>query len=140
MTDLLRTRPEHRVLEIGTGSGYQSSILSRLCKEVYSVEVVPELSSTAQRLFRELGYDNIHLKTGNGYEGWPEHAPYDGIIVTAAASHIPSPLIEQLKPGARLVIPVGEPYSYQKLYLVEKDTGGNIKAREILGVSFVPLV
>ncbi len=94
----------------------------------------------AQRLFRELGYDNIHLKTGNGYEGWPEHAPYDGIIVTAAASHIPSPLIEQLKPGARLVIPVGEPYSYQKLYLVEKDTGGNIKAREILGVSFVPLV
>ncbi|BCO10618.1 protein-L-isoaspartate O-methyltransferase [Desulfolithobacter dissulfuricans] len=140
MTDLLRTRPEHRVLEIGTGSGYQSAILSRLCKEVYSVEVVPELSSTAQRLFRELGYDNIHLKTGNGYEGWPEHAPYDGIIVTAAASHIPSPLIEQLKPGSRLVIPVGEPYSYQKLYLVEKDTGGNIKAREILGVSFVPLV
>jgi protein-L-isoaspartate(D-aspartate) O-methyltransferase len=140
MTDMLQLQPEHRVLEIGTGSGYQAAILSRLCRLVYSVEVVPELSEAAQRLFQQLGYDNIETRTGNGYEGWPEHAPYDGIIVTAAASHVPPALIEQLKPGGRLIIPVGEPYSHQELILVEKDPQGEIHTRDILGVAFVPLV
>jgi len=140
MTDMLKLRPEHRVLEIGTGSGYQTAILSQLCQQVYSVEVVPELSESAQRLFQQLGYDNIQTRTGNGYEGWPEHAPYDGIIVTAAASEIPHALIEQLKSGRRLVIPVGEPYRHQELFLVEKDPQGEIHIQGILGVAFVPMV
>ncbi|HDK38042.1 MAG TPA: protein-L-isoaspartate(D-aspartate) O-methyltransferase [Thiolapillus brandeum] len=140
MTDLLQLQPEDKVLEIGTGSGYQTAILSRLCQQVYSVEVVPELSKTAQDVFQQLGYENIQARIGNGYEGWPEHAPYDGIIVTAAASHVPPALIEQLKPGKRLVIPVGEPYSYQTLYVVEKNAQGEIHRQDILGVAFVPLV
>lgn len=137
MTDMLQLRPEHRVLEIG---GYQTAILSRLCRQVYSVEVVPELGEAAQRLFQRLGYDNIQTRTGNGYKGWLDHAPYDGIIVTAAAGYIPPALIEQLKPGGRLVIPVGEPYSHQELMLVEKDYQGAIHTRDILGVAFVPMV
>lgn len=140
MTELLQLRPEHRVLEVGTGSGYQSAILSRLCRQVYSMEVVRELSDSAQRLFQRLGYDNIQIRTGNGYAGWPEHAPYDGIIATAAAGYIPPALIEQLKPGGRLVIPVGEPYSYQELILVEKDPQGETHTRDIFGVAFVPMV
>jgi len=140
MTDMLQLRPEHRVLEIGTGSGYQTAILSRLCRQVYSMEVVPELSQAAQRLFQRLGYDNIQTRTGNGYEGWLDHAPYDGIIVTAAAGYIPPALIEQLMPGRRLVIPVGEPYGHQELILVEKDSQGEIHTRDILGVAFVPMV
>lgn len=140
MTDMLQLRPEHRVLEIGTGSGYQAAILSRLCRQVYSMEVVPELSEAAQRLFQRLGYDNIETRMGNGYEGWPDHAPYNGIIVTAAAGYIPPALIEQLKPGGRLVIPVGQPYSHQELILVEKDPQGEIHIRDILSVAFVPMV
>ncbi len=140
MTDLLQLQPDDKVLEIGTGSGYQTAILSRLCKQVYSVEVVPQLSKTAQRIFGELGYDNIQLRVGNGHEGWPEHALYDGIIVTAAARNIPEPLLEQLKPGKKLVIPVGEPHSYQKLYVIEKDHQGELHSHEVLGVAFVPLV
>ena len=140
MTDMLQLRSEHRVLEIGTGSGYQTAILSRLCRQVYSMEVVPELSEAAPRLFQKLGYDNIETRTGNGYEGWPDHAPYDGIIVTAAAGYIPPALIEQLKPGGRLVIPVGQPYGHQELILVDKDPQGEIHTRDILGVAFVPMV
>lgn len=140
MTDMLQLQPEDRVLEIGTGSGYQTAILSQLARQVYSVEVVPELSKNAQDIFQQLGYENIHIRIGNGYEGWAEHAPYDGIIVTAAASHVPPALIEQLKPGGRLVIPVGEPYSYQELILVEKDQQGDVHTQDILGVAFVPLV
>ncbi len=93
-----------------------------------------------KRIFGELGYDNIQLRVGNGHEGWPEHAPYDGIIVTAAARNIPEPLLEQLKPGKKLVIPVGEPHSYQKLYVIEKDHQGELHSHEVLGVAFVPLV
>ena len=140
MTDMLDLKPGSRVLEIGTGSGYQSAILSQLCEKVYTVEVVPELGDAARKLFELLGYNNIEARTGNGYEGWPEHAPYDGIIVTAAATFIPPALVEQLKPGGRLVIPVGLPYSHQELMLVEKDPQGKIHPRDILGVAFVPMV
>ncbi|MCP4283629.1 MAG: protein-L-isoaspartate(D-aspartate) O-methyltransferase [Gammaproteobacteria bacterium] len=140
MTDLLQLRSEHNVLEIGTGSGYQTAILSRLCRQVYSIEVVPELSQAAQQLFQRLGYGNIQTRTGNGYQGWLEHAPYDGIIVTAAAGYIPPDLIEQLNPGGRLVIPVGVPYGNQELILVEKNHNGEINTRDILGVVFVPMV
>lgn len=140
MTDLLALKPEHSVLEIGTGSGYQTAVLSILCKQVYSVERVPELYSTAREHFKTLVYNNIECCVGNGYEGWPEHAPYDGIIVTASASHIPEPLIEQLKPGGNLVIPVGLPPMHQELLVVKKDLQGVITVDSILGVAFVPLI
>jgi protein-L-isoaspartate(D-aspartate) O-methyltransferase len=140
MSNLLQVQPEHGILEIGTGSGYQTAILSLLCRQVYTMEVVPELSESAKRRFEEMGYSNIETKIGNGYGGWPKHAPYDGIIVTAAAGYIPPALIEQLRPGGRLVIPVGPPYSHQELMLVEKDQEGNSHTRDILGVAFVPLV
>ena len=140
MTDLLQLEQDHSVLEIGTGSGYQTAILSRLCKQVYTLEVIQELSEAAASRLKKLGYSNIECRTGSGYQGWPEHAPYDGIIVTAAAASIPEALIEQLKPGGRLVIPVGMPYSHQELMLVEKDDQGDIHSKDILGVAFVPLV
>lgn len=139
MTDLLLLEKDHTVLEIGTGSGYQSAVLSLLCKKVYTMELIAELSDTAIKRFEKLGYNNIEARAGNGYNGWPEHAPYDGIIVTAAATHIPQALIDQLKSGGRLVIPVGLPYSYQELMLVKKDMGGEIHVNDILGVAFVPL-
>lgn len=140
MTDLLQIQPEHSILEIGTGSGYQTAILSMLCEQVYTMEVVAELTEAAKGRFGDMGYDNIETQIGNGYGGWPEHAPYNGIIVTAAARHIPPALIEQLRPGGRLVIPVGPPHSYQELMLVEKDQKGNSHKHSILGVAFVPLV
>ena len=140
MTDLLELRPEHTVLEVGTGSGYQSAILSQLCKTVYSMEVIGELNHDAAEHLAQLGYDNVITCTGNGYEGWPEHAPYDGIIVTAAAPYIPEALIDQLRPGGRMVIPLGAPYSYQELALINKDEQGNVEKRSVLGVAFVPLV
>ncbi len=140
MTDLLELEPDHIVLEVGTGSGYQTAILSQLCKQVYSVEVIADLSEAAVTRFKKLGYNNIETRVGNGYQGWPEHAPYDGIIVTAAATYIPEPLKEQLKPGGKMVIPVGLPLMHQELMLVEKDQEGEINVSPILGVSFVPLV
>ena len=140
MTDMLNLEPGYRVLEIGTGSGYQSAILSRLCKQVYTLETVPDLSAAAKRLFDKLGYDNIEAQTGNGYDGWPEHAPYEGIIVTAAAAYIPVALVEQLKSGGRMVIPVGPPHGHQELMLVEKGAQDEVHTRSILGVAFVPMV
>ena len=140
MTDMLAPEPEHRILEIGTGSGYQTAILSQLCSKVYSVEVVAELSAAATETFKRLGYDNIETRIGDGYHGWPEYAPYDGIIVTAAATHIPAALVEQLKPGGRMAIPVGPPYSYQELMLVKKVEQGKTVTERVLGVAFVPLV
>jgi protein-L-isoaspartate(D-aspartate) O-methyltransferase len=140
MTDMLQLEPDHRVLEIGTGSGYQTAILSLLCDKVYTMEVVKELSEEAALRLHRLGYDNIETRAGSGYEGWPEHAPYDGIIVTAAAAQIPPALVEQLKAGGRLVIPVGQPYSHQELMLLEKDEAGEIRLESVLGVAFVPLV
>jgi protein-L-isoaspartate(D-aspartate) O-methyltransferase len=140
MTDLLDTKPTDTILEIGTGSGYQAAILSRLVKQVYSLEIVEELATNARRQLKKLGYDNVEIKNGDGNFGWPEHAPFDGIIVTAAASHIPQGLIGQLRIGARLVIPVGLPYHYQELMVIEKKANGKIEARTVLSVSFVPLV
>ncbi|MGB5339494.1 MAG: protein-L-isoaspartate(D-aspartate) O-methyltransferase [Gammaproteobacteria bacterium] len=140
MTDLLQLEQDHSVLEIGTGSGYQTAILSQLCKQVYTMELVLELSEAAAVRLKKLGYSNIECRAGSGYSGWPEHAPYDGIIVTAAAARIPEALIEQLKPAGRLVIPVGMPYSHQELMLVEKNDEGDIHVKDILGVAFVPLV
>jgi len=139
MTDLLQPEPDHVVLEVGTGSGYQAAVLSQLVKQVFTIERIAELGDASAARLKSLGYSNIEYRTGNGYDGWPEHAPYDSIIVTAAASHIPPALIEQLKPGGRLVIPVGLPYMPQELLLVEKNDQGEIHTRDILGVAFVPL-
>jgi len=133
MTDLLELAPKDRVLEIGTGLGYQSAILSGLVHTVYSVEFVEALAAQAKR--RLAGYKNVVLRAGNGYYGWPEHAPFDKVIVTAAPDLIPPMLIQQLKPGGRMVIPAGLPET-QKLLLVEKDAGGHAKTKEILRVRF----
>ena len=138
MTDLLELDADDVVLEIGTGSGYQAAILSQLCSRVYTVEYVAALADIAKARFAKLGYDNIETKAGNGFDGWSEHAPYDCIIVTAAATHIPGPLIDQLKPGGRMVIPVGRQYSHQELKLVIKKEDGELDIRDVLGVVFVP--
>ena len=140
MTDLLAIQPGQRVLEIGTGCGYQTSVLSRLCSQVYSVERISELLVIAQEHLAQLGYDNIQLKLGNGYHGWAEHAPYDGILVTAAATHIPEALTTQLKPGGRMVIPIGLENMHQELFLLQKDHRGAVTVDSILPVAFVPLV
>ena len=137
MTDLLQVKSGDRVLEIGTGSGYQAAILSLLAQEVYSIEIVPELGKTAAATLSRLGHSNVVTRIGDGYEGWEEHAPYDAIIVTAAPNHIPPALIAQLKRRGRLVIPVGE--LYQELVVVEKAADGTATTSRILPVRFVPL-
>jgi len=139
MTDLLDPRPEQRILEIGTGSGYQTAVLARLAGRVYSVEVLPELAQRAEQQLADLGIHNIELKAGDGYLGWPGQAPFDGIMVTAAASQVPPPLLLQLKSGGRLVIPVGLPGRHQELLVIEKE-GEEFLSRSVLGVAFVPLV
>jgi len=139
MTDLLNIGEDSVVLEVGTGSGYQSAVLAQIAKQVYSLEIIAELADQAVRRLRRLGYANVHVRTGDGYYGWSEYAPFDGIIVTAAAVEVPTPLIEQLKPGARLVIPVGAPYMAQELCIVTKDPTGGISQRDVLGVAFVPM-
>ena len=140
MTDLLNPQPDDVILEIGSGSGYQAAVLACLVRQVYSIEVIQELADQASDRLQRLGYTNVEIKQGDGYYGWQEHAPFDGIIVTAAAPHIPEPLIEQLKVGAKLVIPVGQPYMHQELMLVEKKEHNEISTRYVLGVAFVPLV
>jgi len=140
MTDLLQLQPHYKVLEIGTGSGYQGAVLSLLCERVFSVERIPGLADAAAQRLQRLGYDNVSLRCGNGYEGWPEHAPYDAIVVTAAAPYVPEALVEQLRPGGRLVIPIGMPYGQQQLVLLSKDAAGNTRVESILDVAFVPLV
>jgi protein-L-isoaspartate(D-aspartate) O-methyltransferase len=139
MTDLLKLGPDDRVLEIGTGSGYQTAVLSCLAKTVYTVELIPELGERAAARLAELDYTNIEFRIGNGYQGWPEHAPYDAVIVTAAAPEVPPALAGQLKPGGRLVIPVGWQHMPQELMLIEKDARNALHTRSILGVAFVPL-
>ena len=139
MTDLIRPQAGDVVLEIGTGSGYQAAILSRLVKQVYSLEIVAPLAEQARKRLRGLGYDNVEVRTGNGHFGLPEHAPYDAILVTAAAPAIPPALIEQLKPGGTLVIPVGDQYARQELRVVSKDAQGKVEAKDVLPVIFVPM-
>ena len=139
MTDLLQTHPGDTVLEVGCGSGYQAAVLSLLVKQVYTIEIVAALAREAGTRLRRLGYDNVEVRIGDGYQGWREHAPFDAIIVTAAAPSIPPPLIEQLKSGGRMVIPVGVPYGRQILSVVNKDERGEITVNELLPVAFVPL-
>jgi protein-L-isoaspartate(D-aspartate) O-methyltransferase len=139
MTDLLKPASTDRVLEIGTGSGYQAAILAELVDRVFTIEIIEPLGKLAGRNLEKLGYRNIEVRIGDGYYGWKEQAPFDAIVVTAAASHVPPPLIEQLKPGGRMVIPVGTRFMVQQLVLVEKDAGGEVTTRQILPVRFVPL-
>ena len=139
MTDLLKLKPGDRVLEIGTGSGYQAAILAPLTETVFTIEIIEPLARQAQARFRRLGYANIRSRIGDGYYGWEEHGPFDAIIVTAAADHVPPPLIKQLKPGGRMVIPVGGRFLTQQLVLVSKDDDQHVTTRQILPVRFVPL-
>jgi protein-L-isoaspartate(D-aspartate) O-methyltransferase len=139
MTDLLRIKPNDVVLEIGTGSGYQAAILGKLVKRVYTVEIIEPLAKQAGERLRTLGFRNVEVRHADGYHGWPEHAPFDAIIVTAAGSHIPPPLIRQLKPGGRMVIPVGGGFATQQLVFVQKSPQGKVSTRQVLPVAFVPL-
>lgn len=136
MTDLLRPGPADRVLEIGTGSGYQAAILSRLVARVHSIEIIERHARAASARLAALGYGNVEVRHGDGYAGWPERAPFDAIIVTAGADHVPAPLVAQLKPGGRMVIPVGR--GDQELLLLEKRADGSVRRRSVLPVAFVP--
>ena len=140
MTELLELTKDSVVLEVGTGSGYHAAVLGQVAKEVYTIEIIPELAEAAKARLEGLKYENVHVKEGDGYHGWKEHGPYDGIVVTAASSHIPPPLIEQIKPGGRMVIPVGPPLQVQHLMLVEKSEGGAIRQRSIRTVTFAQLL
>jgi protein-L-isoaspartate(D-aspartate) O-methyltransferase len=137
MTELADISPEEKVLEIGTGSGYQSAVLARLAREVYSIEIVPELARESAERLKKMGYNGITVREGDGYRGWPEHAPFDAIIVTAAPDRIPQPLLDQLAPGGRMVIPVGS--FFQELKVLSKDKSGNITEKDIIPVRFVPM-
>lgn len=137
MTELVQPDPDGRVLEVGTGSGYQAAVLAEIVDQVYTVEIIPELAATAAQRLDRLGYDAVTVKQADGYYGWEEHAPYDAIVVTAAAEHVPPPLIEQLKDGGRMVIPVGSPFYTQTLMLVEKE-GDQVTTRSLTPVRFVP--
>lgn len=139
MTELVRPQSGDRVLEVGAGSGYQAAVLARLVGHVYTIELEDTLARTAAALLRELEYDNITVRNGDGYAGWPEHAPFDIVIVTAAPEQIPQPLIDQLKPGGRLIVPVGPRFSVQQLQLIEKDAGGATRSTNVSRVMFVPL-
>ena len=140
MTDLLRPHPQQVVLEVGAGSGYQAAVLSRLVKQIYTLEIVATLAQQAAERLTRLGYNNVEVIRGDGHAGLPQHAPYDAIIVTAAPQQVPQPLIEQLKPGGRMVIPVGGPFYGQDLLLIEKGEDGKISTTTVLPVAFVPLI
>ena len=139
MTELLQPTHGARVLEVGTGSGYQAAILAETGAEVYSVEILKPLADEAADRLRRLGYEKVHVKHADGYLGWPEHAPFDAVIVTAGADHIPPPLVDQLRTGGRMVLPVGEPHGEQMLTLVEKGQDGKITIQNVVPVLFVPL-
>jgi protein-L-isoaspartate(D-aspartate) O-methyltransferase len=139
MTDLLEPAPGCRALEVGTGSGYQAAVLAKLCKTVHTLEIVEPLGKQADARLARLGYKNVDVRIGDGYYGWPEAAPFDVIVVTAVAGHIPPPLLKQLKPGGRMVLPVGTRFTTQQLVLVRKLADGRITTRQLLPVAFVPL-
>jgi protein-L-isoaspartate(D-aspartate) O-methyltransferase len=139
MTDLLEPEPGDSVLEVGTGSGYQAAVLAEIVETVRTIEIIEPLGESARQRLETLGYDNAEVRIGDGYYGWAEHAPFDGIVVTAVASHVPPPLLAQLKPGGRMIIPVGSRFLTQQLVLVEKDADGTVTTRQILPVRFVPL-
>ena len=138
MTDLLDLKANEKILEVGTGSGYQAAVLAEICKNVYSIEVIPELAARAKKTLQKLNYHNVHLRTGDGYKGWKEAAPFDAIIVTAAPTHIPEPLKAQLAENGRMVIPVGGKYT-QELVLIEKKNG-KLRKKDVIPVRFVPMI
>ncbi len=138
MTDLMQVKDSDKILEIGTGSGYQAAVLAEIVKSVYSIEIIHPLGKQAAERLKSLGYDNVEVRLGDGYYGWPEAAPFDAIIVTAAANHVPPPLLKQLKPGGRMLIPLGMHFMTQYLMLVEKKMDGSVTSRQILPVRFVP--
>jgi protein-L-isoaspartate(D-aspartate) O-methyltransferase len=139
-TDLIAPEPHHTVLEVGTGSGYQAAVLAEVVQRVYSIEILQALGVAASKALSELQYKNIEIKIGDGYKGWPEKGPFDAIIVTAAAPRVPDALVEQLKPGGKMVIPVGAPGETQELLLITKDMDGKSSQKRILPVRFVPLL
>jgi protein-L-isoaspartate(D-aspartate) O-methyltransferase len=139
-TDLLNPKPSDVILEVGTGSGYQAAVLAEIVSRVYTIEIIPSLGSEARRRLEELGYGNIEVRIGDGYAGWPEKAPFDGIVVTAAAPRVPQALVDQLKPGGRMVIPVGGAGDIQYLKLLTKRPDGGVEEKRVLPVRFVPLV
>jgi len=140
MTELVATKPGQRVLEVGTGSGYQAAVLSPLVREIYTIEIIAPLGESARERLARLGYKNVEVRVGDGYHGWPEKAPFDGIVVTAGATHVPPALVEQLKPGGRMVIPLGESSYDQNLVVVHKGKGpGDVRIETIMPVRFVPL-
>jgi len=139
MTDLVQPEEDKVILEVGTGCGYQAAVLASVVRQVYSLEIVPELAEEAASRLQSLGYANVEVKAGDAWLGWPEKAPFDGILVTAAAPRIPPALVQQLRAGGRMVIPVGPPFGHQELCLLEKDANSEISLREVLAVAFVPL-
>jgi protein-L-isoaspartate(D-aspartate) O-methyltransferase len=139
MTELLEVKPGSRVLEIGTGSGYQAAVLAQMGAKVFTMEIVPELGEAARERLGRLGYDKAEARVGDGYYGWEDRAPFDAIIVTAAANHIPPPLLAQLKSDGRMVIPLGNPFGMQHLLIVRKEKDGRTATRKVLPVRFVPL-
>ena len=140
MTEHLQVSKSHNVLEIGTGSGYQAAILAEMAHHVFTIEIIPELAESAEKVLMELGYENITVRTGDGYKGWPEEAPFDRIMVTAAPNEIPEKLVEQLAPNGRMILPVGGSIFAQYLWLVQKDKEGIVTKEKILAVRFVPMV
>jgi len=138
MTATIDPQPKHRILEVGTGSGYQAAGLAELVSEVYTIELIPALAEKAKALLQRQGYKDLHVRAGDGYKGWPEEAPFDAIVVTCGADHVPDPLFEQLKPGGAMVIPVGK-VGEQVLKVITKGQGGERRERDLIPVSFVPL-
>ncbi len=139
MTELVSPEAGDRILEVGTGSGYQAAVIAEIVDSVYTIEIIPRLAQSAGRLLDRLEIANVEVRTGDGYMGWPEHAPFDGILVTAGATQIPQPLVDQLAPGARMIIPVGETQAYQVLKVVEKREDGTVEIHDVIPVRFVPL-
>lgn len=140
MTDLLDLKGHERVLEIGTGSGYQAAVLARVAAQVYTIEVIDDLGREAEKRLKKLGYANVHVRIGDGYRGWPEEAPFDAVLVTAAPERIPEDLIRQLRPGGRMVVPIGRAHDRQTLTLVAKALDGRVTVEDVLPVAFVPMV